>query len=717
MSITKNVQAAPCRRAIACARIVAAGLLGLGACSEPQASDVGTRLGQEAAGPAAPPAAEVKTSGTGCPPGTADTQVSPDGLVFTTNFSGYQLQVSPSVDLSVRECALDIALRVPAGRTYAVQSFSYAGYALLQEGVIGRHTASYHFAGDPVPSLESNRTELTGPFEDSYLFTDEVSEEQLVWTGCGVERKLQVATRVQLFNDNARRSGFMTLAASDGPARTVVKLVSRPCNEGSQTTEQLTKASQIVVTPATIRRDEPFSVTWAAPESNGAASYRVQVRMPVSFGDALVWESPEIIGTSVKYGGPPLPLAGLYDVLVIARRAGQEQASDRVRLEVRDGAPAALAKPTGLRVQPSPIQRDQPFVVSWTRGGTSATTILYRVEVRERRGNDIVVVASSPETSSALAAFEPSILPKTGSYQVVVLARDGMLEAASDPLTVQVVDAGATDPAAALLGRYAMRVQTFWQTGERTRPVRELYLAEFVRAGADIELRTRVCSQEAVTSLTSLAIVSPEAVPTFRRKVTLEGATWRTDAEPVGVGYLRSGVPSCAGRADQSVEKDSAQRWIRGSTCRCPRSPSTVPKFDDCRVVDLDGDGQPGVTYELQSGSRVLWNEYFAGVVRSHPVRGTIDARGAHGAQWEIDEVPYKLGCSASLCETAIVNTDQPCASSTNRAEFVPLREPPVGQPEWSCATLRSSQSRLFPQPLLSAPARCQVGSVTDPTR
>lgn len=718
--MTRKVRARPRRAATAYALLFVAGLLGLGACEDPQASERSAPLAQESTasdGANGATFAEIKTTGTGCPFGTANTRISADGLVFTTTFSNYVVQVDPTLDLSVRDCVLDIALRVPEGRSYAVQSFSYAGYALLQDGVIGRQTASYYFSGHPVPPIESNRTELKGPFDNAYLFTDDVKVDQRVWSPCGVERNLQVTTRVQLFNDSPRRSGYMNMSSVDGSRRMILKLDSRPCTQTSEVTAPLAKVSQVVVAPSTVRRDQPFTVSWSVPPANGAASYRVQVRTPVSFGDGLVWESPEITGTAVRYGGPPLPIAGIYEVLVVARRGTQELTSDRVRLEVRDSVPNTLGKVTGLRVQPSPIQRDQPFVVSWARASGATDTTRYRVEVLERREEGFVQIASSHETENALAAFEPSILPKAGTYQIIVVARDGTFESTSDPLTVQVVDAGGADPRAALLGRYAVRLQSFWQTGDRPRPVRELYLAEFARDGDDIELRMRVCAQEAVTPGYSLGIVSPEAIPTFRRKVLFEGSNWRTDAEPVGVGYHRAGVPACTGRAGQTVTKDPVQRWIRGTTCRCPRTASSVPTLDDCRVVDPDGDGQPGVTYELLSPTRVLWNDYLVGVVRSHAVNGIIDARGAHSAQWDVDEVPYKMGCSASgLCE-ASGGSDSPCVSSTNRMEFAPLREPPLGQAEWSCATIRSSQSRLFAQPLLSTPSRCQTESVTDPVR
>ena len=130
-------------------------------------------------------------------------------------------------------------------------------------------------------------------------------------------------------------------------------------------------------------------------------------------------------------------------------------------------------------------------------------------------------------------------------------------------------------------------------------------------------------------------------------------------------------------------------------------------------MIDPDGDGQPGVTYELFASTRSLRLEYYAGVVRSHPVRGTIDPRGAHAAQWELDEVAYRLGCSIDSGCTTGSGVDVPCASNANPVAFVPLREPPLGQSEWTCAALRGSQTRLFPR-TPTAPSRCQSVPATD---
>lgn len=592
------------------------GLLGLSACGEISSTGAEARLAQEGS-TGEVTFTEVTSAGSGCPPGTTNTRISPDGLVFTMTFSSYVTAVNPSVDLTVRDCHLNIRLHVPEGRSYAVQSLSYAGFALLQEGVIGRQTASYYFEGHPIPPVESNRTELTGPYDSAYLFTDEVAEEQRSWSPCGTERNLTVLTRVQLFNSNMRRAGYMNMSAVDGSSRMVLKLSARTCSLTPPPTAPLVKASQVTVLPGVIRRDQPFTVRWTSPASDGSAMYRVQLRTPVSRGDRLVWESPEIFGSAVKYDGPPLSAAGIYDVLVMARRGAQEQASDRATLEVRDGAPA-------------------------------------------------------------------------------------------DP-------AGAS-PASALLGRYAVRVASYWQAYDGVRPVRDLYLADFVQVGDDIELHGRICDQKTTTPGYVLTLVTPEAVPMFRRKVLVEGTTWRTDGDPISVGYVRSGVPACAGRAGQSVPKDPAQRWIDGATCRCPRSASSEPTLEDCRVVDPDGDGQPGLTYELFSSSRSVRLEYFAGIVRSHPVRGRIDPRGAHSAEWKLDEVSYRLDCSSdSECDVGSGGED-PCETGVNRAVFVPLREPPLGQAEWTCAALRGSQSRLFPDDR-STPSYCEGDPATDRSR
>jgi hypothetical protein len=188
--------------------------------------------------------ANVTANGTGCPAGTYNTSISSDGLTFTTTFSQYETSVDETQSVSAKDCQLAIKLRSPAGVSVAVSDFSYTGYAFLDRGVELRQTANYYFQGTPLRA-ESSRTAIVGPYDDSFLFKDTVTTADMVWSPCGLERDLNVVTRLRLRNsNNPRRTGYGNVTAVDGatatkftiplenisPFKLIIKLAQRRCS-------------------------------------------------------------------------------------------------------------------------------------------------------------------------------------------------------------------------------------------------------------------------------------------------------------------------------------------------------------------------------------------------------------------------------------------------------------------------------------------------------
>lgn len=172
--------------------------------------------------------AEVTANGTGCPAGTWTTSLAPDGQTFTTSFSAYEAEVDPSRTISIKDCMLAVKLHSPQGLSYSISSFYYSGYAFLEKGVSGRQFASYYFQGNPAQTAQL-RTDLVGPYDDTFLFADEVGLTDLVWSPCGTTRDLNVTTRLRLRNGNPRASGYMNIAAVDASIKLVFKLSWRTC--------------------------------------------------------------------------------------------------------------------------------------------------------------------------------------------------------------------------------------------------------------------------------------------------------------------------------------------------------------------------------------------------------------------------------------------------------------------------------------------------------
>jgi len=174
--------------------------------------------------------AKITANGSGCPAGTWDAAIADDGQTFTVRFSSYETTIDPGQVLAIKDCQLAIKLHSPNGLSYAVSSFYYSGYAFLdQNGMSAAQTAKYYFQGNPIASNE-NRSDLRGPLDKEYVFNDSVGTVDLVWSKCGVDRDLNVATRVMLRN-NPRKTGtgYISNTTVDGSVELKFKLSWRHC--------------------------------------------------------------------------------------------------------------------------------------------------------------------------------------------------------------------------------------------------------------------------------------------------------------------------------------------------------------------------------------------------------------------------------------------------------------------------------------------------------
>lgn len=564
--------------------------------------------------------AEVTANGAGCRAGSWNTRISSDGQVFTTTFSAYELGVGPGPGTRGIECDLTIRLRTPEGRSFSVQSFSYSGYALLQQGVTGRQTASYSFEGLPTMPIDSNRRDLVGPYDDAFLFNDDVRVENRRWTPCGNVRDLNIRTRMQLNSTSGAGTGFMNMSAIDGSRKLEIKLQTRKCSliQPGTTLEQV---SQVRVAPNEVQRGQPFTMTWQPVASTPDVMYTAQVR---DAGLNLLWESPAVAGRSVSYNGPALP-PGNYHVTV--------QASD--------GSSASTSEPVSF------------FVVG---GG-----------------------AVNPNPDPTPPA--PSGLPSW---------------------------------AGPLLGRYAARTHAFAVHQNGTMMFgHQLALVDFVQVGNGVEMRSRVCDQVAGSRAGTVTLKTPEAYPEVRREVSYANGRFSTSPNPLPTGFLREGVSECRGREGQYVAKRPEQRWIAGSSCRCPRNQYDVPRADDCRMTDPDGDGNPGLAYGRGNpflGGSFEVSSHMVTVTRSHLLNGLIDPNGNHQAQYRSDEMAYEIQCASGPCPEP--RPADPCTPNYNATKFVRLGAAPSGG-EWTCALVRASESRFFSEPRAPTPSRCQTDKLT----
>jgi hypothetical protein len=176
--------------------------------------------------------ADINANGTGCPEGTWDVAISEDGETFTLAFNAYEAKVTVGVQRDVKDCQLDIKLGSPEGLSYSIASFYYQGYVLLDKpGMLARQTASYSFGSER--SRAADKNDVSGPIDESYLYTDEIGPSRRVWSPCRRDDTLHVQTRLVLKNDEgATGEGYLNNSTVDGELSFKWKLNWRRCGGG-----------------------------------------------------------------------------------------------------------------------------------------------------------------------------------------------------------------------------------------------------------------------------------------------------------------------------------------------------------------------------------------------------------------------------------------------------------------------------------------------------
>lgn len=193
-------------------------------------------------GVAPPYTVSVTANGTGCPQGTWHASISPDPSTVLVTFSKFEAAVSGNTRIQVADCLLSVRFRSDVPSTYAVTSWLLQGYAFLQAGVRASHETRAYAAGSPA-MLPSQRVDLVGPLDRAYRLEETVPDEDLVFLPCGLDRQLQISTRLLAQkNGNGAGEGYVTLSALAGDAvgKVQVGLKWRACADRPRDAGQTT---------------------------------------------------------------------------------------------------------------------------------------------------------------------------------------------------------------------------------------------------------------------------------------------------------------------------------------------------------------------------------------------------------------------------------------------------------------------------------------------
>jgi hypothetical protein len=154
-----------------------------------------------------PHATAVRANGTGCPAGTWDSQIAPDGASITVTLRSYDLSVQRGDAFSIADCTFSVQVGDAAGYAFTLERVTSSGAASADgAGLTAEESVKYYFQGNPLANETHSKQLASGSTDAGTAFENAIDSETTVWSRCGGGRDLNVIDRWTLRN-NADKSG------------------------------------------------------------------------------------------------------------------------------------------------------------------------------------------------------------------------------------------------------------------------------------------------------------------------------------------------------------------------------------------------------------------------------------------------------------------------------------------------------------------------------
>lgn len=274
-------------------------------------------------------------------------------------------------------------------------------------------------------------------------------------------------------------------------------------------------------------------------------------------------------------------------------------------------------------------------------------------------------------------------------------------DAAPTPDATVPIDPAWLDQA---LGAYGIRIWSYGYDGAVTTLSDAIFLADLKREGGEYQMVTTRCRSIASNNVGRMIVPNPEQLGSKRHRVIVSGGSFSTEPIDTVEAFEAALPPECEGKLGELVAKRPHQDWL-ASSCRC--GGGLAPLRDDCRLLDPDDDGHPGITYELTSVTGTRYELYTVMIDESRIIDVTRRADGTMRGLFEGKSAAIQYGCRPSTC----LDLSGPIAwcppAKYTLVQFAPLTAhtaPPSG---WSCAELNAREGVLFPDLPPPLPSTC----------
>ncbi|MEY4515487.1 MAG: hypothetical protein RLZZ450_7609 [Pseudomonadota bacterium] len=216
-----------------------------------------------------------------------------------------------------------------------------------------------------------------------------------------------------------------------------------------------------------------------------------------------------------------------------------------------------------------------------------------------------------------------------------------------------------------------------------------------------VSMALRRCVDHGVitTTLTlrdDFAWTNAARLPPEQHTLVLRDGKIRSESATRTLGYEPTQPDDCTPGA--RIAARPGQAWLKDGKCECRSEPLPI-LATDCRVTDVDGDGQPGLAIRHTG----ITNMVEAARVKDgcQIDDGVLAADGSMRAIYLQNYDVLDLSCGAQQCSH---NDVAGCPRELNKVWFEPLPDaPPSGKP-WDCAEVVVEAERVLPSEMLGFP-------------
>ena len=148
----------------------------------------------------------VSYSGNGCTEGTVRSDISANYTTLTFGFDAFQAPTGPGINSSDSGCNLRVRMEYTAGYQYAVESFTWSGFAKLDESASLNLWAGTYFPYGGA-RMVTKSVEITGGgiWVDGIVYTKEerVPTSELLFAPCGSASVANITSRIMFRGNGA----------------------------------------------------------------------------------------------------------------------------------------------------------------------------------------------------------------------------------------------------------------------------------------------------------------------------------------------------------------------------------------------------------------------------------------------------------------------------------------------------------------------------------